>query len=143
MNRHENIHIIFSLSLFLLFVIGSFFIITYEIRGYQMISQVCESEDMLTTPLAYLNNRLKSEDNVIVDSKDCLRLVNDRTTTYIYYSDGYLKELYVTNEYQVDFSKGDKLFALDYFAVEQNDRLLKFTVGKDNQEKDLNIYLHG
>ena len=34
MNKHRNIHVLFSLSLFLLFVIGSFFIVTYEIKGY-------------------------------------------------------------------------------------------------------------
>ena len=33
MNKHRNIHVLFSLSLFLLFVIGSFFIVTYEITS--------------------------------------------------------------------------------------------------------------
>ena len=44
MNKHRNIHVLFSLSLFLLFVIGSFFIVTYEIKGYQVINDTCQQE---------------------------------------------------------------------------------------------------
>ena len=47
MNKHRNIHVLFSLSLFLLFVIGSFFIVTYEIKGYQVINDTCQQEDDL------------------------------------------------------------------------------------------------
>ena len=37
MNKHRNIHVLFSLSLFLLFVIGSFFIVTYEIKDIKLL----------------------------------------------------------------------------------------------------------
>lgn len=149
MNKHQNVHIIFSLSLFLLFVIGSFFVIAYEIRGYQMINQTCQNEDDLITPLAYLNTKIKAADNsdaidtVIVDNITCLQIQTDQTKTYIYFDDGYLKELYITNDYSVDLKKGDKLFLLDNFYIEKNNRLFKFVVEKNDLQKQISINVHG
>ena len=80
MNKHRNIHVLFSLSLFLLFVIGSFFIVTYEIKGYQVINDTCQQEDDLIVPLAYLNTKLKANDSddstkiVEIDNTQCLEI---------------------------------------------------------------------
>ena len=149
MNKHRNIHVLFSLSLFLLFVIGSFFIVTYEIKGYQVINDTCQQEDDLIVPLAYLNTKLKANDSddstkiVEIDNTQCLEIKTAKTVTYIYCQDGYLKELYTSNDYHAGLQEGSKLFALDDFKIEQNDRLFKFTVTRDQVSKSISIYLHG
>ena len=55
MSRHHHIHILLSLTLFLLFVLGSFFVVAYEIKGYQKLNEQCLLEDdliiTLTNPL--------------------------------------------------------------------------------------------
>ena len=85
MNKHRNIHVLFSLSLFLLFVIGSFFIVTYEIKGYQVINDTCQQEDDLIVPLAYLNTKLKANDSddstkiVEIDNTQCLEIKTAKT----------------------------------------------------------------
>ena len=62
MSRHHHIHILLSLTLFLLFVLGSFFVVAYEIKGYQKLNEQCLLEDDLNIPLAYLNTKLKAMD---------------------------------------------------------------------------------
>lgn len=149
MNKHRNSYVLFSLSLFLLFVIGSFFIVTYEIKGYQVIEDTCNNNDNLAVPLAYLNTRLKANDHdgcsevVEIEGIKCLKITTEQTVTYIYYSDGYLKELYFSSDYMPSLDEGSKLFRLDGFEIEQEQQLFKFTVTIGKQSKMLAIYLHG
>lgn len=149
MNKHHNIHILFSLSLFLVFVIGSFFIITYEIRGYQNINDVCAKEDSLILPLSYLNTKIKANDSdntckiVKINDISCLEIKTEKTKTYIYLHEGYLKELYLSNDYLPKLEEGTKLFEIDEFLIEQQNNLLRFTISKKNDSKSLSIYIHG
>lgn len=149
MNKHRNIHVLFSLSLFLLFVIGSFFIVTYEIKGYQMINDVASQEDDLIVPLAYLNTKLKANDRsqsiqiVEVEDVQCLQITTNKTITYIYLQDGYLKELYLSNDYMPGLNEGNKLFAIDGLEMKEDNQLFKFVVSKNKQSKSISIYLHG
>lgn len=149
MNKHRNVHVLFSLSLFLLFVIGSFFIVTYEIKGYQMIDDVASQEDDLIVPLAYLNTKLKANDSshsvqiVEVEDVQCLQIATSKTITYIYLQDGYLKELYLSNDYMPGLNEGNKLFAIDGLEMKEDNQLFKFTVNKNKQSKSISIYLHG
>lgn len=149
MNKHRNIHVLFSLSLFLLFVIGSFFIVTYEIKGYQLINDTCQNEDDLIVPLAYLNTKLKANDSenssqvVTVNNTQCLQIKTAKTQTYIYLHDGYLMELYTSIDYLPGLNEGNKLFPLDDFKIEKTDQLFKFTVTKQNNSKSIAIYQHG
>lgn len=149
MSKHRNIHVLFSLSLFLLFVIGSFFIVTYEIKGYQMINDVASQEDDLIVPLAYLNTKLKANDSsqsvqiVEVEDVQCLQITTNKTITYIYLQDGYLKELYLSNDYMPGLNEGNKLFAIDGLEMKEDNQLFEFVVSKNKQSKSISIYLHG
>lgn len=149
MNKHQNVHVLFSLSLFLLFVIGSFFIVTYEIRGYQSIHETCTQEDELAIPLAYLNTKLKANDYnqstsiVTINDTKCLLIRSHETVTYIYLQDGYLKELYGRDDFIVRLEDGDKLFELDDFIIKQEGHLFSFQVIKNNDKKSLSVFLHG
>ena len=149
MNRHRSVHVLFSLSLFLLFVIGSFFIVTYEIRGYQSINDTCVKMDDITIPIAYLNTKLKANDSkkavniVTIEGTECLSISTAQTVTYIYLQDGYLKELYTIKGLEIELKEGNDLFALDGFKIDKKGNLFNFVIEKDGQSCSLNIYLHG
>ena len=148
-NKHQNTHVLFSLSLFLLFVIGSFFIVTYEIRGYQSINDTCRLEDELSTPLAYFNTKLKANDRdnstkiTKLNGVQCLRIHTGETYTYIYLQDGYLTELYGRKDYDFHLSEGNKLFPLDELNMKQKGHLFSIQVTKNNKSKSIDIYTHG
>lgn len=148
MNKSRHVYTLFSLVLFLLFVIGLFFIVTYEIKGYQHIYESGLQQDELTTPLSYLNTKLKAYDErnaisvVEIDGTQCLCLTTEQTKTYIYYLNGYMKELYTSMDYQPSLNEGTNLFALDNFSIKVQDQLYKFEVEKNGLMKYISIYLH-
>lgn len=149
MNRHRQVYTLLSLMLFLIFVIGSFFVITFEIRGYQNIDQACSLQDQLTTPLAYFNTRLKSGDEhqrihlVKYENTDCLRIDTDKTMTLIYYHDGYIKEIYANHGYEPTLDQGNELFAVDHLEMSEENQLYVFTIVVNNESRSLSLYLHG
>ena len=94
MNKRSHIQTLMFLTLFLIFVMGSFFIMTSEIQVYQNIHESITSQDQLMTPLAYLNTRLKSYDQkgaielITIEETSCLKMEEDEHITYIYYFNG-------------------------------------------------------
>lgn len=149
MNRQFRIQTLLFLLLFLIFVIGSFFIVSSEIQGYQNIHESMNLEDDLTTPLAYMNTKLKAYDQkdkidiVIQEDRECLKMSDDVITTYIFYKDGYLQELTVNHEYIPLLDEGEKLFALDDVQIKIDHQLCSIQVEKNHQIKTLSVYLHG
>ena len=143
MSRHHHIHILLSLTLFLLFVLGSFFVVAYEIKGYQKLNEQCLLEDDLNIPLAYLNTKLKAMDEkgaisvVSIQGRKCLKMVTTKTATYIYYLNGYLKELYTDLDYLPSLDEGTNLFILDDFQIDRQENLYTFIVKKEQYQKRL------
>ena len=123
MSRHHHIHILLSLTLFLLFVLGSFFVVAYEIKGYQKLNEQCLSV-------------------VSIQGRKCLKMVTTKTATYIYYLNGYLKELYTDLDYLPSLDEGTNLFILDDFQIDRQENLYTFIVKKEQYQKRLSVYLH-
>lgn len=148
MNKSRHVYTLFSLVLFLLFVIGLFFIVTYEIKGYQHIYESGLQQDELITPLAYLNTKLKAYDEKgavsveEVEGIQCLCLSTEQTKTYIYYHEGYLKEIYSAVDYRPSLSEGTRLFVIESFSITVKDKLYKFEIKKNGIIKYISIYLH-
>ena len=55
MSRQSHIQSLMNLLLILIFVIGSFFIISSEIQGYQNIHESILQQEDLTIPLSYIH----------------------------------------------------------------------------------------
>lgn len=149
MNRQFHIQTLLFLLLFLIFVIGSFFIVSSEIQGYQNIHKSITLEDDLSTPLAYLNTKIKSYDQkdmieiVTLEKSTCLKLSDNETSTYIFYKNGYLQEVTVSFQYVPSLDEAEKLFALDDMQVTINHQMCAIMVKKSDQMKRLSLYLHG
>lgn len=144
MNNHKSSHLVFSLSLLLVFVIGSFFVLLFETRGYSKIQDTINQQESVYMPLSYIQTKCKMNNDIsieTIDDIDCLVLNQKEMKTYIYYDEGKLKELYASNEYKVSLKEGTDLFEIDDFNIKPSHSLLTITVKKDNIEKDINIYL--
>lgn len=148
MNKRSHIQTLMFLTLFLIFVMGSFFIMTSEIQVYQNIHESITSQDQLMTPLAYLNTRLKSYDQkgaielITIEETSCLKMEEDEHITYIYYFNGYLRELYTVKDYMPSLDEGEKLFKLDDFKMSCQDQLYRFSVQIGEQKEQIAIYMH-
>lgn len=148
MNRTHHIYKLFSLTLFLIFVIGGFFIVTYEMKGYQNIHQASVLQDDLVTPLAYFNTKLKTNDHLesieikTINQRTCLCIKTLETQTYIYFQDGYIYEDYTTLDYLPSFQEGTKLFKVDGLTMSYDQGLYTFEVEKQGLKKTISLYLH-
>lgn len=148
MNKRSHIQTLMFLTLFLVFVMGSFFVMTSEIQVYQNIHESIALQDRLMTPLAYLNTRLKSCDQkeavelVTIEETLCLKMKEDQHVTYIYYFEGYLRELYAVKDYMPSLDEGEKLFKLDDFKMSNQDQLYHFSVQIGQQSEQISVYMH-
>ena len=79
MSRQSHIQSLMNLLLILIFVIGSFFIISSEIQGYQNIHESILQQEDLTIPLSYIHTKLKENENQQM-------IQNNQSTSLSYYS---------------------------------------------------------
>ena len=148
MSRQSHIQSLMNLLLILIFVIGSFFIISSEIQGYQNIHESILQQEDLTIPLSYIHTKLKENENQqmiqvkTINQHPCLIIQNQKTITYIYYQDGYLQEIYADSQYTPLFSQGEKLFAIDDFQISYDHQLYTFIVTKHQRSEQLTVYIH-
>ncbi len=144
MNNHKSSHLVFSLSLLLIFVIGSFFVLIFETKGYSKIQGTIVEQEGLYTPISYLNTKCRKNPNIsikTIDKTKCIVLEQTAMKTYIYYQNGYLKELYASDGYEVDLFQGNKLFALDNFKISLEGDLLEIRIQKDKVDKKVYVHL--
>ena len=148
MNRQFHVQTLLNLFLFLIFVIGSFFIVSSEIQGYQNIHDSITQEDELMTPLAYMNTKLKAYDQrdmitlVELENVSCIKLSDESSSTYIYYRDGYIQEISVANDYIPLLDEGEKLFEVDSLKITLQQQLCHVYIEKHQQSRELSVYLH-
>ena len=144
MNNHKSSHLVFSLSLLLIFVIGSFFVLLFETRGYSKIQDTINQQESIYMPLSYIQTKCKMNNDIsieTIDNIECLVFNQKEMKTYIYYDEGKLKELYASNEYDASLKEGTELFEIDDFHMKPTRSLLTITIKKDGIEKSMNIHL--
>lgn len=144
MNNHRSSHLVFSLALLLIFVIGSFFVLLFETRGYSKIQDTINQQESIYMPLSYIQTKCKMNNNISIekiDNIECLVFSQKDMKTYIYFKDGKLKELYASQEYKVSLSAGTDLFEINDFTLKSSRSLLTITIKKDEVQKSLNIHL--
>ena len=62
MKQRHSIDILFSLSLFTVFVICAFLVLLFQTGSYQAIIKQGEEVERMHTPLAYLRTKIRSAD---------------------------------------------------------------------------------
>ncbi len=126
MRKNAMIHVGFSLILFLMFVVGSFFLLVYGAQGYKHGLEKEELRENDQIPYAYILTRMhevSSKDAVHVEkieNQNVLVLENENSLMCIYGKDSYLYELVVQEENQIDLSSGTKIYEVSHFDVVQN-----------------------
>ena len=92
MKQRHSIDILFSLSLFTVFVICAFLVLLFQTGSYQAIIKQGEEVERMHTPLAYLREKIRSadEDGAVsvrqLEDTDAIVIHDkkERIVTYIY-----------------------------------------------------------
>lgn len=144
MRQRHSIDILFSLSIFTIFVICSFLILLFQTQSYHSIISQEEKIENLHTPLAYVREKIRNND--ISDSIHVVNLngttaieiknMDEETITYIYEYNDYLMELYISEEVEPMLEAGTPLFDIQDFDVEVVENTLHVTI--QNKQGDRN-----
>lgn len=148
MKRRNSIELLFSLSLFTIFVICAFMVLLLQVQSYRSITSQSQQMEQTHTPLAYLHAKVRSSDKqnaidvMTVDGVDALRIHDEANdaSTYIYEYEGKLMELYVSEDVDVMLSAGTPMFDIQDFSVKKTGNQLKMQV-QDNNAKTNKIVL--
>lgn len=147
MDKNKSVNVFFTLSLLLVFVVCSLFVIVFQINGYNRLVNANEKSSDISVPVSYISNKIKAYDaeNAInvenIDGIDCLVLKSEQTVTYIYKYKDELCELYASKDYHPTLSAGDKVAAIKDLKMNRSGNLITIKVEADKQWRTLKITL--
>ena len=135
MKKNSLISVSFSLILFLMFVVGSFFLLYYGANSYKKNLEKAQIKENVEIPFAYITTRIRqasaSISVITIEDKNVLVIENDNSYTLIYYMDSYLYELMVSDYNDINLKGGTKIYSIDNFDVEYKDNLYLITINDE------------
>lgn len=125
MKKNSLISVGFSLILFLMFVVGGFFLLYYGANSYKKNLEKAEIKERTEIPFAYVTTRIRQASGSIsidtIDGTNVLVIENDNSYTLIYYMNSYLYELMVSDYNNINLKGGTKIYSIDDFGVSYED----------------------
>lgn len=143
MKKH-TIDIVFSLSLFMVFVVCSFLLVLFQINGYHDLQY---DADNLYTASSFIQGEVRQSDTAdaieiaTIQGVDCLVIHHREGVSYLYQKDGMLMELYQDAALDVNFAIGEKRFALDTWQLSLTDGLLQVILYKADEQVDVRLHI--
>lgn len=144
--RRHTIDVVFSLSLFLVFVLCSFLLLLFQINGYHEMQY---DSDNLYTATSYLQTELRYNDQSDgitieeIEGTPCLKVKRVVGVSYFYRYDGYLMELYQEEGVKVKLSLGEKRFTCDDFSISLDKKMLNVQLQRGEEKVHLQVKLKG
>lgn len=143
MKKH-TIDIVFSLSLFMMFVLCSFFLILFQINGFKNLQY---NADNVYTISSYLQTTIRQSDRLHaieiknIQERECLVIQHVEGVSYLYIKDDYLMELYQDASMDVNFNLGNKRFQLADWKLSKEDDILHISLQKEDQTTTLSLQI--
>ncbi len=143
---------LFILALFGAFAITALFVVLFGARIYRSTVSNMNTNYEKRTAMSYITEKIRSHDytggadvddlkNLRSDGEhSVLKLYQDvggkRYVTYLFVSEGYLKEFTAEEDYDFHFDIGTKILAIKDFSVKrESDSLYHFNITDMNDEK--------
>ena len=137
--KNHVIDLLFPIAVLFVFAISSFLVLVLSAHIYSSQTQKMNTGYTVHTSLAYVAEKIRQNDvagNIAVmtlDGTECLALKNSsdgiNSTTYLYVSDGWLKELFVRDDTDVSLNAGKNIIeASDFKVAELNNGLYRITI---------------
>ena len=147
-NNKSIVDFLFILALFGAFAITALFVVLFGARIYKSTVNNMNTNYEKRTALSYVTEKMRSHDltggaEVVdngFDGHSVLKLyqsVGDkRYVTYMFVSDGALKEFTADEDYDFDYSAGTEILAINDCSVKkESDSLYHFDITDSNGEK--------
>ena len=122
MRKNHIVEVAFSFVLFMMFVLGSFWMLLYGARGYKNGIEKEDIREKTEIPFAYITTRIRQASSIEIEENTIL-IQNENNITCIYALDDGLYELTVEDKDHIDSSSGTKIYDIDSFKVSKDDDL--------------------
>lgn len=150
--RRHTIDVVFLLTLFLVFTISAFMLVTLGAGIYRKTVNHMENNYELRTSFSYVTEKLRQADRAgavqigSFDGQPALMLsqtINDDVyITYLYEDNGYLKELFAKSGNSLSREAGQNILPIQAISLELiSDSLYRFTLTEKNGTITM-LYLH-
>ncbi len=123
----QKVDTVFVMLLFVLFAVTTFVLILMGVKQYQVTADTMGDNYQIRTSTSYLVEKVRQNDNdqgiqiAQLDGTTALALrskIDDVTyITYIYYYDGYLRELFVSEDSVYTLETGQEIIELEDFKI--------------------------
>lgn len=152
--RRHTIDVVFVITLFSCFAISIIMITGMGASVYQNIVDHMSRNYNSRTAYSYIINKVHQSDvggNITVDfySNEPALVINEEIDnitycTYLYYYDGFIKEVFTRKGQSFDLSYGNNILEVnDFKVIRLSDSLIQFNiVTKDNETKTLFTHIH-
>ena len=149
-SKTRKIDSFFVMILFLLFAITAAVLVLIGVRQYQVTADSMNYNYEVRTATSYLREKIRQNDNsasICVESIDGVEvlslssMVNDTVYhTYIYYYDGYIREVLCAEDGGLLPEDGNEILAAKGLQISRDGDLISFLVtNEDGSESSLNI----
>ena len=128
-SRKHTIDSLAALLLFAMYVLFLVFLLLFGAGSYQASVKGLNTNNSLYTAASYITTKFRQHaqpgnstlTEVQGNTALCFleNIKGKEYSTYIYFDNGYLKELFTASDSQADFSMGTSIAQLDDFCVEQ------------------------
>ena len=122
MRKNHIVEVAFSFVLFMMFVLGSFWMLLYGARGYKNGIEKEDIREKTEIPFAYITTRIRQASSIEIEENTIL-IQNENNITCIYALDDGLYELTVEDKDHIDYSSGTKIYDIDSFEVSKDEDL--------------------
>lgn len=148
-NKHV-IDMIFPIALFFVFLSSCFIILILAFHTYKETVQLEQSNYQTRTALAYISQKIHQNDQSDsislqeIDNSPVLVLTSSfdqgEYLTYIYEDEGYLKELFISNNISFNKADGKKIMPVSDLKMKQvNPYLYHFSCVVDHKKMTTNV----
>ncbi|MEG2038640.1 MAG: DUF4860 domain-containing protein [Oscillospiraceae bacterium] len=141
------IDLLFILALFCVLAISSLMVVMIGANVYKSTVEQSNLNFNLNTSLSYVSEKIRQNDlddsisiGKIEDTQALVLKQDINGTTYqtlIYYSDGYLRELFAAQGTELSCASGQPLIELDGFNIKQGNGYYSFTSISDGVSRQL------
>ncbi|MGB4984255.1 MAG: DUF4860 domain-containing protein [Erysipelotrichaceae bacterium] len=146
-NKNSFVDIFFVLIIFCVLCLSMVLVVNLGSLVYKKIVQTMDNNFNYYTSLNYIKEKVQQNDeaNSIVikevNNQDTLVFNNNsEIKTYLYFDEGYIKELTVLDGQDLNFSAGEKIVQIEKFDIRIENNLLYLSLFSTDQ-KDLIIFL--
>jgi len=142
MKREHSVDVVFTLALFAVFAVSVLLVLVSASKGYKSIAAATEREYNQRTALAYITAKVRHYDTDGTvsagdfDGCNALILTEDYGGvpyhTYIYYYDGYIRELFASSEYTLEATAGFAIMPARALSFTMQDGMLSISCTDEN-----------